>query len=156
MFDLNFTELMVVAVVAIIVVGPKDLPRLMRTVGQWVGKVKRMARDFQRQLDDAVRDEELADLQKQVKELSRSTDNDIRRGLQPLPDRHAPSVEAARALPDTRAKALAAQTAGQGPVMTPLDPPVTPVPEPAPAADAPAEPKAFAAAPMEAATGAKS
>ena len=43
MFDIGWTELLTVAVVAIVVIGPKDLPRAMRTVGQWTGKMKRMA-----------------------------------------------------------------------------------------------------------------
>lgn len=104
MFDLNFTELLVVGLVAIVVVGPKELPQLMRTVGSWVGKVKRMGRDFQRQLNDAVRDEELTALQKQVADLSRTTDTQIRRGLV-VPDRHAPIPNAA-GLPTSRAQAL--------------------------------------------------
>ncbi|MGD9738089.1 MAG: Sec-independent protein translocase protein TatB [Bauldia sp.] len=138
MFDLNFTELLVVGLVAIVVVGPKELPQLMRTVGNWVGKVKRMGRDFQRQLNDAVRDEELAALQKQVADLSRTTDADIRRGLNP-PDRHAP-VNAA-GMPRSRAAALeraAMQPAAlPAPVAEPLGEPVD-----VPDVDVPAEPLA--------------
>jgi sec-independent protein translocase protein TatB len=81
--------MLIIGVVAIIVVGPKDLPELMRTVGGWFGRMKRMARDFQRQLDQAVRDEELDKLRKEVAELHRTASADINKGLS-APDRHLP------------------------------------------------------------------
>ncbi|MCW5713883.1 MAG: Sec-independent protein translocase protein TatB [Bauldia sp.] len=89
-FGLSWVEMMIIAVVAIIVVGPKDLPQLLRTVGQWFGQMKRMARDFQRQLDQAVRDDELDKLRKEVADLHRTTSDEIHRGLGPSPDRHLP------------------------------------------------------------------
>ena len=54
MFDIGWSELLVIGVVAIIVVGPKELPRLMRTFGHYLGKVRHMAADFQRQFEDAA------------------------------------------------------------------------------------------------------
>ena len=57
---------MVIAVVAIVVIGPKDLPRALRTVGKWSGKMKRMARDFQNQFNEAIREAELDDVKKEV------------------------------------------------------------------------------------------
>jgi len=69
MFDIGWSELLVIAVVAIVVVGPKDLPRLMRTFGHYMGKVRRMASDFQRQFEDAVRDSELDEVRKAVHEV---------------------------------------------------------------------------------------
>lgn len=96
-FGLSWIEMMIIGLVAIIVVGPKDLPQLLRTVGKWFGQMKRMARDFQRQLDSAVRDEELDKLRREVSELHRSTTSDIsrttselNRGISPAPDRHLP------------------------------------------------------------------
>ena len=71
MLDLGWSELLVIAVVAIIVVGPKDLPRLMRSVGQWVRKAKRMASEFQQGLEDMVRDEELTSIRKDVEQMTR-------------------------------------------------------------------------------------
>lgn len=75
MFDVGWTELLVIGVLALIVVGPRDLPQLLRTVGQWVGKIKRMAREFQRTMEDAAREadvtdfKELRDLKKEMSSL---------------------------------------------------------------------------------------
>ncbi len=69
MFDIGWSELLVIAVVAIIVVGPRDLPRMLRTVGQTVGKARRMAGDFRSQFDDALKEADLDDLKKDVDSL---------------------------------------------------------------------------------------
>jgi sec-independent protein translocase protein TatB len=70
MFDIGWTELLVIACVAIIVVGPKDLPRMLRTLGQTMGKVRRMSREFQSTFNDALREAEqqadITDMKKQV------------------------------------------------------------------------------------------
>jgi len=71
MFDIGWTELVVIAVVAIVVIGPKDLPRAMRTVGKWSGKMKRMARDFQNQFNEAIREAELDEVKKEVAAIAR-------------------------------------------------------------------------------------
>jgi sec-independent protein translocase protein TatB len=63
MFDIGWSELLVIAVVAIVVVGPKDLPRLMRSFGRYAGKLRRMASDFQKQFDQAISDGEFEELQ---------------------------------------------------------------------------------------------
>ena len=67
--DIGWVELLLIAAVAIIVVGPKDLPRLMRIAGQWIGKARGLAREFQKSIDDMVRESELDDLRKEVEEL---------------------------------------------------------------------------------------
>src|SRR5665213_1614579 len=69
LFDIGAPELVVIAVVAIVVIGPKDLPRVMRQVGQWTGKAKRMARDFQNQFNEALREAELDEVRKQVEAI---------------------------------------------------------------------------------------
>lgn len=70
MFDIGWTELLVITCVAIIVVGPKDLPRMLRTLGQTLGKVRKMSREFQSTFNDAIREAEqqvdIADMKKQV------------------------------------------------------------------------------------------
>lgn len=69
MFDIGWSELLIIAVVAIVVVGPRDLPRMLRTVGQYVGKFRRMAGDFRTQFDDALKEADLDDLKKDVDSL---------------------------------------------------------------------------------------
>ncbi|MEM9733752.1 MAG: Sec-independent protein translocase protein TatB [Pseudomonadota bacterium] len=69
MFDIGWTEMMVVAVVAILFVGPKELPGMLRTFGKMVRKVRGLAGDFQRQFDDALKDAELDGVQKAVNDV---------------------------------------------------------------------------------------
>ena len=69
---IGFTELFVLAVAALIIVGPKDLPMLMRRIGQFVGKGRAMAREFQAAFDDIARQSELEDLRKEIEDLKRS------------------------------------------------------------------------------------
>jgi sec-independent protein translocase protein TatB len=73
MFDIGWSELLVIAVVAIIVVGPKDLPRLMRTFGQYAGKLRRMAADFQNQFEDAMREAEMEEVRKAMESVRDAT-----------------------------------------------------------------------------------
>jgi len=73
MFDLTSSKLLILAVVALIVVGPKDLPSLMRTVGKYLGMIRRQANEFRAQFEDAMRDSELADLKKEVEKLGSET-----------------------------------------------------------------------------------
>lgn len=75
MLDIGWSEMLVIAVVAIVVIGPKDLPRTLRIVGRWIGKARAMAREFQNSLDDIVRETELDEIKKQITEVS---DFDIR------------------------------------------------------------------------------
>jgi sec-independent protein translocase protein TatB len=64
MFDIAPTELLLVAVVALLVIGPKDLPRVMRAVGQWVGRARGMARHFRSGIDAMIREAELEEMEK--------------------------------------------------------------------------------------------
>lgn len=64
MFDIAPTELLIVALVALVVIGPKDLPRVMRTVGYWVGRARGMARHFRSGIDTMIRESELEEMEK--------------------------------------------------------------------------------------------
>lgn len=68
MFDIGWSELAIIAVVALIVIGPKDLPKALHTVGKYVAKARKLAREFQNNVDDMVRQAELDDLRKQVEQ----------------------------------------------------------------------------------------
>lgn len=64
MFDVAPTELLLVAIVALVVIGPKDLPRVLRVLGQWVGKARRVAGQFRSGFDEMIRESELAEMEK--------------------------------------------------------------------------------------------
>jgi len=66
MFDIGWTELLVIAVVMIIVVGPKDLPAMLRTMGRYMGKLRRTASEFRGQFEDAIRESELEDVRNEL------------------------------------------------------------------------------------------
>jgi sec-independent protein translocase protein TatB len=89
MFDISWTEFLLIGVVALIFIGPKELPAVLRTLGQWTRKVRSMAADFQSQFQEAMREAEMADLKKQVDDIA----HDIK-SYDPLKDVRA-DVEAA-------------------------------------------------------------
>jgi sec-independent protein translocase protein TatB len=89
MFDISWTEFLLIGVVALIVIGPKELPAVLRTLGQWTRKLRSMAADFQGQFQEAMREAEMADLKKQVDDIA----HDIKH-YDPLKDVRA-DVEAA-------------------------------------------------------------
>lgn len=70
MFDIGWTELLVIGIVALIVIGPRELPKTLRTVGQMMTKVRRMAAEFQGQFNDALREAELDELRKEAEKLT--------------------------------------------------------------------------------------
>ena len=94
MLDVGWSEMAVILLVALVVIGPKDLPRVARTVGKWTAKARGMAREFQRSLDDMAREAELQDIKAEMEKLSRTDvrsrieetvdpDGSLRRGLEP-------------------------------------------------------------------------
>ena len=70
MFDIGWSELLVIGVVALIAIGPKELPGVLRMVGQYMGKVRRMASEFQGQFQEAMREAEMADIKKHVDDIT--------------------------------------------------------------------------------------
>lgn len=97
MFDIGWSELLVIAVVAIVVVGPKDLPKLMRGFGHYAGKLRRAASDFQRQFEEAMRESEIDEMRKAIEsakaaplELDAPSDQPV---MLPKPAPSAPSAK---------------------------------------------------------------
>jgi sec-independent protein translocase protein TatB len=85
MFEIGWTEMLVIAVVMIVVVGPKDLPRMLRTFGKTTAKLRTMAGDFQKQFNEALKEAELDDVKKSVDELrSLNPAAEIRKQLNPF------------------------------------------------------------------------
>lgn len=85
MFDIGWTEMLVIAVVMIVVVGPKDLPKMLRTFGRTTAKLRAMAGDFQKQFNEALKEAELDDVKKSVDSLrSLNPTTEIKKQLNPF------------------------------------------------------------------------
>ena len=78
----GLSEFLIIAIVALIVVGPKDLPLMMRRIGQWVGQAKRMANEFRGAFDDIARQAELDELRKEIEDLKQN--NDLQQAVRDL------------------------------------------------------------------------
>ena len=102
MFDLfSWSHILILLTVALVVVGPKDLPRLMNMVGRWAGKARNMANEFKKSFDDMARQSELDELRQEVERLKQhdpiaDLSNDIERTLNPV-DTEAAEARAAAA-----------------------------------------------------------
>jgi sec-independent protein translocase protein TatB len=75
MFDISWTEFVLIGIVALIVIGPKELPGVLRTLGQYTRKVRGMAAEFQNQFQEAMREAEMADLKKSVDDMAHDFKN---------------------------------------------------------------------------------
>ena len=72
MFDIGWSEMAIIMLLALIIIGPKDLPRVARTIGQWVRKGRMLAREFQTSLEDMARETELEDVKKEIEKVGRT------------------------------------------------------------------------------------
>jgi sec-independent protein translocase protein TatB len=84
MFDISWSHILAIAVVALVVIGPKDLPRVLRTLGKWAGKARAVAREFQSSIDQMIRESELDEVRKEVEQVA-STDigHEIEKSVDP-------------------------------------------------------------------------
>jgi sec-independent protein translocase protein TatB len=141
MFDIGWSELLVIGVVALIAIGPKELPGVLRSVGQWVGKIKRMAGEFQGQFQEAMREAEMADLKKHADDLKDMTKS-LTSGLDPYDIMKDVAAETKTSVtPETEAatpEAAAAVTPDAG--LDPSAPAVTPASAEPQGTPTPAEP----------------
>jgi sec-independent protein translocase protein TatB len=150
MLDMSWGEVMVIGAVALIVIGPKDLPKALRTVGQMVGKVRRMASEFQGQFNEAMREAELDEVKRQIQGVNDSVGslNTNFNPIQTVRDELKNSVESAGTTPTpgvADAPAPANGSALNAAAAEPVDPLLAlPVP-PVPAVSDPAESIARAA-----------
>jgi sec-independent protein translocase protein TatB len=115
MFDIGWSELLVIAVVAIVVVGPKDLPRLMRSFGHYAGKLRRAASDFQSQFEEAMRESEIGEVRKAIDSVRENSPSvDLKAPIdkpvmlpKPTPQPSVPNAQSAgvaATLPETKPK----------------------------------------------------
>lgn len=89
MFDIAGTELLLLILLAVIFVGPKDLPRLMRALGAFVRKARMVARDFQRSVEDMANETDLADIKKEAQDIKKQaldTKKEVSDGLKSVTD----------------------------------------------------------------------
>jgi sec-independent protein translocase protein TatB len=86
MFDITSSKLLILAIVALIVVGPKDLPVLLRTVGKYLGVVRRHAAEFRAQFDEALREAELDGLKKDFEGVQQEMRSTLAQGRAALDD----------------------------------------------------------------------
>jgi sec-independent protein translocase protein TatB len=130
MLDMSWGEVMVIGAVALIVIGPKDLPRALRTVGQVTGKLRRMAAEFQGQFNEAIREAELDEVKKQIQGVNDSVTSIHGKTFNPIQtirDELKTSVEAPVTADKTEAVAeptgdASIQAIVEGRVPAPADP----------------------------------
>ena len=96
MFDFfSWQHLSIMLVVALVVVGPKDLPRLMNMAGKWAGKARAMATEFRRSFDEMARESELAELRKEIEDLKKNNPvNDLANSMASVESEVNSSMEA--------------------------------------------------------------
>jgi sec-independent protein translocase protein TatB len=152
MFDIGWSELLLIGIVALIAIGPKELPGALRTLGQWMGKVRRMASEFQSQFHEAMREAELADLKKEVDEMATKAQSyahfdpieDIRKDIEnaasPPPALDTPPTETTAPPTSTETTSVTTTSATPQPAASEPAPPAEPASTPAPANDAAASP----------------
>src|SRR5476651_545307 len=141
MFDIGWSEFLVIAVVALIAIGPKELPGVLRMVGQWMAKARKMAGEFQGQFQEAMREAEMADLKKTFDDVkdaaSGFASNNIMTSLQKdvgdalkIEDVDKPAVSSTDApaisTSDTPLIDAPAPAASDTPVVSPSEMPVIP------------------------------
>ena len=144
MFDIAWSEMLVIGAVALVVIGPKDLPKALRSVGEAVGKIKRMASEFQGQFNEAMREAELHDIKKQVEDVGGSVQAATKVDFNPIEtirnEIKGSTATTDAAQPSTQPVSLATDVAAAAP----LPDPVIPLPEAPPPLDvsayAPPEP----------------
>ncbi|WP_407119227.1 Sec-independent protein translocase protein TatB [Bradyrhizobium sp. LMG 9283] len=133
MFDIGWSELVLIGVVALIAIGPKELPGVLRMVGQWMGKARRMAAEFQGQFQEAMREAEMADLKKSFDEVKEAAT-----GFNPLTSLQKDVSDALRV--------DALDKPAETPATTAAEPPVSPTTPEAPTPATFVEAEAHAAA----------
>ena len=122
MFDIGWAELMVVAVILIVVVGPKDLPRMLRTFGRVTSQMRSMASDFRKQFDEALKDAELDEVRKTASDMRkldpRQQMRDALNPMRQIGDEIRSSLNSATEAPPPRTEARSEGAVPEQPVKT--------------------------------------
>jgi len=83
MFDIGWSEMAIVAIVALVVIGPKELPAALRTFAKWTKTARRLAREFQSGVDDLVREAELDEARKSIQSATREIQREVEKAVDP-------------------------------------------------------------------------
>ncbi|CCB65904.1 MULTISPECIES: Sec-independent protein translocase protein TatB [unclassified Hyphomicrobium] len=127
MFDISWSELLILGIVTLVFVGPKELPVFLRTLGRYAGMVRRHANDFKAQFDAAMREAELDSMRKEVEQMQSSINSEVMKAKSTINDAaSAAKIEAPAAPMSASAAAPAIQPDTTAPQMTPL--PLPPMP----------------------------
>lgn len=141
MFDVGWSELLLIGIVALIVIGPKDLPKVLRALGTMMAKVRGMAAEFQGQFQDAMREAELADLKKEAEKLASTATSAIQNPMQSIENEIQKTIDAPTQLQPTPPPAASDAEVNAAVQAPPQPEPVNIEPAPiAPAATTSAEP----------------
>jgi sec-independent protein translocase protein TatB len=132
MFDIAFSELLLIGLVALIVLGPKRLPEVARTAGRWMARIRRFVTDVKQDFDREMRDAELTELRRLKEEL-----DETRRAFEDGSGKLLADLNATQAAVTADLSATASPTP-PAPAAGPATPTIAPPPVPAPAAVAPA------------------
>jgi sec-independent protein translocase protein TatB len=111
MFDISWSELLILGVVTLVFVGPKELPTLMRTLGKYAGMVRRHANDFKAQFDAAMREAELQSMREEVEKMQTSINAEVMRAKTGIEDAGKPVMTEVPAVANTIASEKAVETA---------------------------------------------
>lgn len=122
MFDIAWSEMALIAAVALIVIGPKELPRVLRQVGMWTRKLKTLAGEFQRNIDDMVREADLDDVRRDIEKVSRT---DLKREVENVIDPTG-EVEKSLRIDDDKPNLAKIETAAPEPAAPQAPPPAAP------------------------------
>lgn len=122
MFGIDTSELLLVAFVALVVIGPKDLPKAMRVVGYWVGRARGVARQFRSGFDTMVREAELEEMEKKWAEENARIMREHPPTGRPEPDWHAAAAEPAAEDGDAEPKPVMVEKPRVVPAATPPSP----------------------------------
>jgi len=128
MFGLGWSEMLVVGIVALIVIGPKDLPQVFRMVGEFTGKARGMAREFSKAMNDAAKDSGINDVSKTIKAASNPSSFGVDKVKEATGMSYKPGSETAK-LSAERQAAKEKLTDAMGKAATERRPPIRPIHE---------------------------
>ena len=117
MFDFDVGKLFIIGIVALVVIGPKELPRVLRQVGQAVGKLRRISADFQKQFMDAMHEADMADLKAEAQKLAEAARVNV--AYDPIREVKSHMTEAVNAIEAPKSSPMASEIMSPSPMLPP-------------------------------------